>query len=713
MKNTIKLFGIGLFLAMAVSCAKNEPSNPDNPQPLPNDKGFVKYPSDRVSNAGSLEELNRSTQDPDLILGNYVEQAATKGLDSRLDYNINSAYTFRFIAHVKNIELNGYQLQATHVKIIDNGTSRPRYAIVTYNTRLSPYRGAIELLELSNLDEPAVSDPATPKATSVWLRTFENADINNVDYRDGYIYIVGAGNLSDWYTGSDYRYSSSTPAFLAVIKTGTNIANPATISVEKVIKLPSFAGTNVKTTASSIIAASGDRNGALVILNRLTYEEIRRISINDIRSLELNTKGLYVLNGTMSDEQQASVRFINPTTGNVINTLNLQAQQQREAKSELSVTEKHMMVALNEGGTQIFKLTADGNFPATPIQTVPRPAIPSGASNPQDYVTNGVSNAEVGNNSFITMANGAGGVTVGILGGSAFRDIGTLQPDKQNTPKQSINFVVMKGNVMFVASGLGGLKILVVGEDNGVPVPIGNVLFCNSLNTTLPSFLPEGVNAFAKFLQSQLFEAPITAMNVNVATQTNLYVTFFDEGASLLNTLVYYTYTGSAPVKADVMSQIVNPDGEINLNRVIYKNISKMNAGGGLVRGHLTQIGKTPFPAGTKIGFALVVDAWRGGKVRNTGNFRFTHPALNNYNIANANNNPLTGQAFINGGWLAHLMYKDAGCNNFVVAFEDIALPFGDKDFNDIVFVVSDRQPADGSMLQASTSFDTSNLKTL
>jgi hypothetical protein len=74
------------------------------------------------------------------------------------------------------------------------------------------------------------------------------------------------------------------------------------------------------------------------------------------------------------------------------------------------------------------------------------------------------------------------------------------------------------------------------------------------------------------------------------------------------------------------------------------------------------------YPAGTVIGYFMLANAWNGSEVTDG---LYTH-----YTIPEFNQNE-TQQ---------HLLMYDYNCSDVLMAFEDVLLPSGDKDFNDLVF---------------------------
>jgi len=258
------------------------------------------------------------------------------------------------------------------------------------------------------------------------------------------------------------------------------------------------------------------------------------------------------------------------------------------------------------------------------------------------------------------MGNGESGIAVGemieelddevvILGTMAFNDMG------------SSNFVQSRDSIIFVASGLGGLKILAISIDNGVPDDIIPTEPCPTLMEAITLMFPESVNAME--LHPYLFEEDVT-LNVTTEVETNVYVKFIWEGAGWKNTFGYYAYPADNP-----------PTSIEELEKhVVFPNASMVGSGGGLEPGDMVQLGDGPFPANTVIGFYLVAQGWANGQMVEGIYTHYTNIEFNN------NNNQ------------QHLLFIEDGCQDLVLTFEDIMLPGGDKDFNDIILVIKDNE---------------------
>jgi hypothetical protein len=157
--------------------------------------------------------------------------------------------------------------------------------------------------------------------------------------------------------------------------------------------------------------------------------------------------------------------------------------------------------------------------------------------------------------------------------------------------------------------------------------------------------------------------------------ESNVYVTFIYEGAGYRNSLHWYSYDKKEPPQSVA---------ELQYN-VLFPNISTIDDGGKLEPGYSMQVGKEKFPAGTVIGFFLVLNGW------NDGTIDYTKPTQYTDRLLNTNGNQ------------QHILFKMKTFTSLFLGFEDVNFDAYncDKDFNDVLFSVSDN--AEG---KEPTSFD-------
>ncbi len=608
--NRFRLFAvfiISLVLVGLWSCDKDKDQFPDLPKPE-EVHNFI------INNdiPGLNKRLSLHNSLVPLVSGDFN---STKS-DDEVDYTKN--FAFKLKADVDAPEHEGRVLMATHVAIKDS------YAFVTYNIRGSQYGGAVEIFDVSNLTQPHIISQVI----------FPAADINSVDYADGKVFIVGA--MEDYYS-----LEFNDPAFFQVLTLDNDMR---VVQEEEMIifDIASYSANSIKVTEENIFITSGD-NGGLTVFDR-EYNLVRSDFISDARSVDINSMNAYVLSG-----QPGKISLFDLASSTAAGQYAIGGANTPYSKSEIAVNDNYIFAALNEEGVKM--LYPDGNLK----QHIPKPITPEGASE-EDHVTNSVSI----NYPLLFMGNGESGIAVGelipelddqvvILGTMSFNDLG------------SANFVQSRDSVVFVASGLGGLKILAISIDEGVPDDIIPTEPCETLLESIILMFPESENAQQN--HPYLFEENVT-LNVTTQEETEVYVTFVWEGAGWKNTFGYYAYPADNP-----------PTSKEELGKyVVFPNVSGVNEGGGLEPGDMVQLGSEPFPANTVIGFYLVAQGWANGQMVDG---LYTH---------------YTNTEFNPNGNQQHLLFIEDGCQDLVLTFEDIRLPGGDKDFNDIILVIKDNK---------------------
>lgn len=591
-----------------------------------------------IINNNTAQLSSRITQANQTLKVEDVSDGLLKSSMEPPQVDLNKNYTFKLRAEVAPPQYNGNTLMATHVKIAD------KYAFVTYNTKGDTYLGGLEVFDVSDISNPKI----------VWQAIFSKADISAVDYYNNKLYIVGAQDI-DAMPEANLR----TPAMLEVL----SLNDQREIQkVDTILNLDSYAGTGVKVNAEGIYATSGS-NGFLKVYN-LNYDSIFSTPIADARSVDSNSGSTYVLSG-----QPGKVSVFNRTNFSLENTFTPNGATIPESKSELAVTDKYIYTALNDGGMKV--LNTDGTLK----QLIPRPTVPDGAD-PVDYVTNSVSL----NGDLVLLGNGEAGLYIGGIVKSRSDSVFLLGSIKFGA-YESANFVESKDSVIFVATGLGGLKILSISVDEGVPANIIPTKPCPTLYSQIINLFPEGVNNMNRY--PELF-SPNIPKDIILTKESEVYLTFVAEGAGWKNSLGYYTYNLSNPPKS-----IADLD-----KHILFPNVSGVNEGGGLNTGDMVQIGTGKFPANTVVGFYLIAQGWKNGLVTDG---RYTH---------------YTDIQFNPGNHQQHTLFVEKTCNDLVMTFEDIDkddhLSYQDYDYNDILFVISDNK--DPNHKTANTAIDLSNI---
>jgi len=620
-----------LFLSAAIIVSCERDTSPDKANQKLAEKNII-------LNTDSKALSSRIKLTNQLLKVESISDSRLKSVQEPPKVDLTKNYIFTLRAEVDPPVFEGNTLMATHVKILDN------FAFVTYNTKGNMYLGGLEVFDVTDISNPKI----------VWQAVFSKADVSSVDYYNNKLYIVGAQNIAET-PDSKLR----TPAMLEVLLLNSN---REISDVDTIINLDSYAGTDVKVTSEGIYATSGS-NGFLKFYNH-SYDSVYATAISDARSVDINATNAYVLSG-----QPGKVSVFGRTNQLPVTTHNIGGANTPESKSELVVTDNYIITALNEGGIQV--LNANGTLK----QYIPRPATPDGEKD-EDYVTNSVSL----NGDLLFAANGEAGIFIGGIVKEHHDSIYTLGAIKFGGD-QSSNFVESKDSVIFVATGLGGLKILSIGIDDGEPDGIIPTKPCPTLKSKISDLFPEEVNNYNA--HPELF-LPGNSRNIILKKESEVYITFFDEVAGWKNSLGYYTYNLSNPPASIAQLE----------KHILFPNLSKTDEGGALTSGDMIKIGKGKFPANTVIGFFLIAQGYKNGFVDEG---LYTHYTNYEFNL---------------GGFQQHALFEDGECNQLVMTFEDISksetLSYTDNDFNDIIFVITDNK--DPNHQTPSTAFDLTNV---
>ncbi len=610
MNRTKTYFGlITLFLAMIVlaACQKDDYYDDKDQGDLVERQNVII--NNNVSNLNQRMKIRNELVSIDRTNSSFSQKS-----DEHDETDYTSNFAFKLKADVDPPQYNGQVFMATHVAIHNN------YAFVSYNTRGSSYGGAVEVFDVSSITHPQIISQAI----------FPEADINSVDYADGKVFIVGAMEKFE-----DFGFDD--PAFFQVLDLNAQMQIEA---VDTIIDIASYSANSIRVTSENIFITSGDQ-GEFSVFNR-DLDEIARVAIADARSVAANSDNAFVLSG-----QPGTLHVFDKLSADFNYSFETDGANTPHSKSQISATDQYIFAALNEEGMKIFEL--DGTF----RQQIPRPATPEGSAD-EDNVTNSVSV----NESLVFMANGESGITVGeiieelddqliIMGSMIFNDL------------QSSNYVESKDDLIFVASGLGGLKILAISIDEGIPDDIIPTDPCPTLMEAITLLFPESQNAIEN--HPYLFEEG-AVLNITIAEETEVYLKFVWEGAGWKNTLGYYSYPADNP-----------PASIEELEKfVVFPNASMVGSGGGLEPGDMVQLGSEPFPANTVIGFYLVAQGWGNGEMVEGVYTHYTDIQFNPNNTQQ------------------HVLFIENGCQDLVLGFEDIRLPGGDKDYNDVIFVLKD-----------------------
>ncbi|MDB2607090.1 hypothetical protein N9Y48_04870, partial [Zobellia sp.] len=208
------------FLAFAASCSDETTVFSDT--------------QDDISIEGKASVLENSIlfDDAGVLSINNID--GTSGKTSKTGEEMAGDYPLTLIARVDPPSYSGVEnLTASHVALDGD------YAYVSYNTVEDGYGGGIDIID--------VSDPNDPTVTSRLY--YSNADINSIAYDNGYVYAVGG-------VDSEKSVTATTNSFVVKIPASggrLNISNELAYGFQE-----GFTANDVKVTPNGVLVTSGE-----------------------------------------------------------------------------------------------------------------------------------------------------------------------------------------------------------------------------------------------------------------------------------------------------------------------------------------------------------------------------------------------------------------------------------------------------------------------
>jgi len=220
------------------------------------------------------------------------------------------------------------------------------------------------------------------------------------------------------------------------------------------------------------------------------------------------------------------------------------------------------------------------------------------------------------------------------------------------------NFDANSQNTGFQYKNLGQYNAIGVPDYLELPNEIIDINFQNDINGSLP----EGRNVANA---NPSFIANNNDSDLNILSESDVWVSFVQEGTMNKNTLGFYTYPTTYPPRTIA---------EIKNRTIIFPNASSENSGGGLKQGNKVYLGR--FNANTSIGWFVISNAFVNGKVTQGRTIFYSEAAFNPES---------------DGRLKSHtVLLKDNNRGKLILGFEDVIRnQFSDHDFNDLVFLIT------------------------
>lgn len=333
-------------------------------------------------------------------------------------------FVLRLRAEVAPPVVGGQTLQATSVAIVGE------LAVVSYSMVGNPYLGAIDVIDITNKNNPILRSTAS----------FLNTDVFAVAIAGSSIYVAEA---------TDDTAFATTAVFEAMQLQGSYLV----LSGNQRLELSSFVATSVAASGTRAYATSGD-NGGLFVIDPATFTVIDTMLLDDARWVTVGDGKIVVLQGT-----PGRIAVFNETTLAPAGTFSFPGADVPDSKSTVEIAGGKAFIAAGTGGVQVLSATT-GSI----LGSVPRPNPDSLGLDSAVVVTNAVAVDQ----DRLFISNGEAGVYAA-QGSQAFSATGsevlpaiTMLGRLQFGSLQSVNHVAMRSNNLIVAAGLGGLKIVQV-----------------------------------------------------------------------------------------------------------------------------------------------------------------------------------------------------------------------------------------------------------
>ena len=341
----------------------------------------------------------------------------------------NASFSLRLVAQILPPTVDGELVQATSVSLRNTAEG-----LVSYNMRGASRLGAVDFLKRFNSNSPVLTSGLT----------FNDSDINSVATDGSFVYTAVATN------SVDFPY----PAVLERIKI---IGNSLTLQDNGRVPLTSYAGTSVMPAEKIVYATSGNA-GNVFAFDSKDLSPLGDFPLHDARwvAWDKDSARIVVAQGTPGMLSVLEDDAFPGGSMNLINSFPFPGANVAESKTTVDIAGGKAFIAAGPEGVQIMCLDSGQMIGSVPI---PDPATLG--LDPSVVVSNAVSVDE----KLMFISNGEAGVYVA-QSSESFND------DKCNTQNikvlgklrfddlQSANHVAYKSGYLYVAAGLGGVKVV-------------------------------------------------------------------------------------------------------------------------------------------------------------------------------------------------------------------------------------------------------------
>ncbi len=320
-------------------------------------------------------------------------------------------YPLTLVAQINPPSFSGGEnLTATHVHVDGD------YAYVSYNTAEDGYAGAIDVINVRNPLEPAVTSRLY----------YSNADVNSIEYNDGYVYAVGG-------VDSEKSVRATSNSFVAKIPvSGGRMSTGAIIYGFQ----EGFNSTDIEVSPSQVVVSSGG-DGTVTIYDKRDMTIIKEAAFQDLRSVSSYNGQFAVLDASKG------VSILDSEL-NIIKEIEINTDFGAGTKRTLAFNGDKVIVSEGTKGAGLYSVSSGSLIEYLPILIDPN------TTSSEDKETNAVAT----NEEVILMANGGAGLCLSEDKGNGPGLVGVIELEG------SINFVESKDDYIFAAAGKNGLQII-------------------------------------------------------------------------------------------------------------------------------------------------------------------------------------------------------------------------------------------------------------
>ena len=318
--------------------------------------------------------------------------------------------------------IGGQTLQATSVSIVGN------LAVVSYAMAGNPYLGGVDVIDITNKNHPVLTSEAL----------FQNTDVNAVTISGANVYLAEA-------TG-DTGFAS--PSVFEVVNLS---GNQLVLAGNRRTTLSSFVATSVG-SGTRVYATSGN-TGSLFMLNSATFAVSSSIPLSDARWVAVGGGKVAVVQG-----MPGKLAVYNESDMSVVGSWPFKGADIPESKSQAELVGGKAFIAAGDSGVQVLNVSG-GQL----LASIARPNPDSLGLSPSVVVSNAVAIDQ----DLMFISNGEAGVYLA-QGSQTFSTSGTgtqtitMRGKLRFGNLQSVNHVALQSGLLFIAAGLGGLKIVQV-----------------------------------------------------------------------------------------------------------------------------------------------------------------------------------------------------------------------------------------------------------